>query len=145
MVALEGGATPASLLPSWRDGRVKQAVIARALQLRRELPTLFAEGDYTPLRAEGPAADHILAFARRQGRHACIVAVTRLPAALLGQDADTPLPPPAAWEGTSLPLPQALSGSRWRDAMEDAAPLPATGAIPVAALFERLPVALLAT
>jgi (1->4)-alpha-D-glucan 1-alpha-D-glucosylmutase len=146
--ALKAGAPPASLLPEWRDGRVKQAVIARALALRRAEPALFAEGDYIPLKAEGPAAEHVLAFVRRLGRSACVVAVTRLPAVLLGAEAALPLPPAAAWEGTSLPLPQALAGTALRDMLGDAlpvAPLASGAAFPAATLFAGLPVALLAT
>ena len=65
--ALRGGATPAALLETWRDGRVKQAVIARTLALRREGADLFARGDYRPLEATGPLARHVLAFLRVHG------------------------------------------------------------------------------
>ena len=36
--ALEADETPVALAAQWRDGRVKQAVIRRALALRREVP-----------------------------------------------------------------------------------------------------------
>ena len=45
-------------------GRVKQAVIARTLALRRAVPELFARGDYMPLEATGALARHVVAFAR---------------------------------------------------------------------------------
>jgi len=35
---------PDSLMPAWRDGRVKQAVIARVLALRARAPELFTAG-----------------------------------------------------------------------------------------------------
>ena len=48
---------------SLADGSVdKQRVTSTALRLRRDRPELFT--GYTPLVAEGPAADHVLAFDR---------------------------------------------------------------------------------
>ena len=40
-------------MPQWRDGRIKQALIARTLALRRAVPALFAEGSYEPLDVRG--------------------------------------------------------------------------------------------
>ena len=80
---LEQAAAPADLLASWRDGRVKQHVIARALALRRRAPELFLQGDYQPLATTGTHAERILAFARRGPEGAAIVVVPRLAAALL--------------------------------------------------------------
>ncbi len=45
----------------------KLLVTARALRLRRARPDWFA-GGYTPVTATGPAADHVLAFARGGAR-----------------------------------------------------------------------------
>ncbi len=67
----------------WRDGRVKQAVIAAALAIRAADPALFARGEYVPVEAEGIAARHVIAFARRFEGRAAIVAVPRLPWGLL--------------------------------------------------------------
>ncbi|TPG60405.1 malto-oligosyltrehalose synthase [Roseomonas nepalensis] len=140
--ALEAGEAPADLLAHWKDGRVKAAVLARALALRARLPALFAEGDYLPLEAEGPMAAHVLAFARRQGDTAAVTVVTRLPARMLGEDG-RPLVPAAAWEGTVLTLPAPLAGMAFRDALGDA-PVEGGAGLPIGALLGRLPVALLA-
>ena len=102
--ALDAGAPPQDLLPSWQDGRVKQAVLARALALRAALPAIFATGDHLPLAVEGPLAAHVLAFLRAHRGGAVIAVVTRLPAALL-RDSPLPLVPPAEWGGTELVLP----------------------------------------
>ena len=59
---------PEDLAQTWRDGRIKQALIARTLALRRSTPELFAEGSYEPLEVRGTFADHVIAFARRLGR-----------------------------------------------------------------------------
>jgi (1->4)-alpha-D-glucan 1-alpha-D-glucosylmutase len=80
-------------LDSGHQVDAKLAVTARALRLRRERPTAFA-GAYSPLAATGPAAEHLIAFAR--GDEVVTVA-SRLPAtlALRGGWADTTLALPA--------------------------------------------------
>jgi (1->4)-alpha-D-glucan 1-alpha-D-glucosylmutase len=82
----------------------KLLVTSRALRLRRDHPDWFG-GSYAPLAAEGPAAEHAVAFLR--GGNAVTV-VTRLPAALRRRE---------GWGETVLPLPDAdwldvLTGSR---------------------------------
>ena len=72
-----------ALAETWRDGRVKQALIQRALGVRRSQPDLFARGSYQPLQVTGPLSDHIVAFARSLGDSHVIVVVPRLAARLL--------------------------------------------------------------
>ncbi|MDQ7251435.1 malto-oligosyltrehalose synthase [Dongia sedimenti] len=69
-----------ALLAEWRDGRIKQAVIARLLQFRREHPRLFAEGSYEPLVVTGAKAAHLIAFTRQVDNEALLVVVPRLTA-----------------------------------------------------------------
>ncbi|HLL89881.1 MAG TPA: malto-oligosyltrehalose synthase, partial [Tepidisphaeraceae bacterium] len=64
------------------DGRAKLYATARALHARRQYPGLFTTGDYTPLTATGPGAEHLFAFARRHGTATAVAAVPRLPAKL---------------------------------------------------------------
>jgi len=47
------------------DPRMKLFLTWRLLELRRKMPLLFADGDYLPLSVVGPAAEHVVAFARR--------------------------------------------------------------------------------
>ncbi len=112
--ALEARLEPAALARTWRDGRVKQAVIARILTLRRQAPALFARGDYVPLAVAGPCGERVIAFARQKGELALLVIVPRLPLRLLGE-AGAPLIPPGAWEDTSIELPAWLDGRGLRD------------------------------
>lgn len=42
----------------------KIRVVAAALRSRRERPATYLSGDYTPVAADGPAADHVIAFHR---------------------------------------------------------------------------------
>ena len=139
--ALEAGESPAGLLSHWKDGRVKQAVIARALALRAQRPELFAEGDYLPLEIQGAKAAHLLAFARRRGGQAAITVVTRLPAALLGE-ARQPLVPAEAWGDTAILLPPDMPGALTDVLNGGEVPAP-DGSLRAATLLARLPVALL--
>src|SRR5260221_10646542 len=91
-----------------RDSR-KLRVTSRGLRIRRDHPDWFtgAQATYTPLAAEGPAAGHVVAFARAKGAldgpgtGAAVTIATRLPVGLrrLGGWADTilPLPPGGGW------------------------------------------------
>ncbi|MFN2466040.1 MAG: malto-oligosyltrehalose synthase [Candidatus Dormibacteria bacterium] len=77
-------------------GIAKVRLVATALRVRRAAPEAFLHSSrYTPLLATGPAAAHLLAFAR--GTHlddrAVVVVVPRL---LLGRDLD--------WEATRLKI-----------------------------------------
>jgi hypothetical protein len=73
------------LARDWPNGHVKLARTRHLLRLRNELADVFASGDYEPLEVSGPHADHVMAFARRRGRHAAITAVARLYAPLSQQ------------------------------------------------------------
>jgi (1->4)-alpha-D-glucan 1-alpha-D-glucosylmutase len=68
----------------------KQSITAEALRLRRDRPELFTS--YTPLVAEGSAADHVLAF----DRGGAVTVVTRLPLGLEKK---------GGWGDTMLRLP----------------------------------------
>ncbi|HET6706500.1 malto-oligosyltrehalose synthase [Amycolatopsis sp.] len=102
------------------SGAAKLLVVHNALRLRREHPALFR--GYRPLRAEGPAAQHVLAYTRSAD---LAVAVTRLP---VGLEAD------GGWRDTVLPLPDGI----WTDVLTGRE---VTGDL--AALFGHYPVALL--
>ena len=95
-----GAATPAD----WQTGRIKQALIARLLELRRQHPGLFAAGSYLPIIPTAPGAGRVLAFERQFRGAALLVAA--------------PLPP---WGGVAAGFvaglaPEALS-ARWRDVL----------------------------
>jgi (1->4)-alpha-D-glucan 1-alpha-D-glucosylmutase len=132
--ALAAAAVPAELLPLWQNGAVKQAIIARSLALRQALPELFANGDYRKLEAEGPAAVHVLAFTRQYKGKTLITAVSRLAANF---NLTTPLVPVADWADTFLDLP---SGG-FADVFSGG--VITENRLPLARLFEKLPVALL--
>jgi len=93
----------ADLLDNWRDGRIKMYSTAKILRYRRSKQALFEAGEYIPLDVRGPAADYVLAYARRYGRQWSVTVVPRLLAALA--PACTPLRHAAEWRGTAVLLP----------------------------------------
>jgi (1->4)-alpha-D-glucan 1-alpha-D-glucosylmutase len=66
-----------SLAQHWPDGHIKLAWTRHLLKLRTELADVFAHGEYQPLEVTGAHRDHVIAFARRRGRNAAIVAVAK--------------------------------------------------------------------
>ena len=106
-------------------GAAKLLVTSRALRLRRARPELFA--GYRPLPAEGPAAAHVVAFARSPS---LVAVATRLPVRLAAD---------GGWRETVLPLPDGATG--WTDVLSGAA---VSGRAPLLAqVLSRYPVALL--
>ena len=65
------------LVQNWSNGHLKLAWTRQLLKLRTELADVFAHGDYEPLEISGPHRDHVIAFARRRGRDAAIIAVAK--------------------------------------------------------------------
>lgn len=118
LAQVHAGALP----PIDETGAAKLLVTTRTLRLRRDRPELFT--GYTPLFARGPAADHAVAF----DRGGAIAVATRLPISLAehGGWADTAL------ELGSAPVVDVLTGMTYEG-----------GAIPLARLLGRYPVALL--
>ncbi|MEU6997366.1 malto-oligosyltrehalose synthase [Nonomuraea sp. NPDC046570] len=105
----------------------KLLVTTQALRLRRRLGPA---APYTPLRAEGDAAEHAVAFARgpvgERGQSAAVAVATRLPVRLARR---------GGWHATALTLPP----GHWRDLLTGDL---YTGRIPLAHLLGRHPVAL---
>jgi maltooligosyltrehalose synthase len=128
-----------ALAANWRDGRIKQAVIARVLAVRRAAPRLFAEGAYESIGVQGPLARHVVAFARSLGGEIAITIVCRLTSALLADDALSIQR--LRWSGTRLLLPAEFRDAQLRDAI-GGAEFGETPANPAATLA-RLPIALL--
>jgi maltooligosyltrehalose synthase len=130
-----------ALLTDWRDGRVKQAVIAQTLALRRRYPRLFAEGSYEPIEVTGARAGHLMAFARRLDSDIAIIAVPRFPRALLDEN-DRITFVPSVWRDTALTAEGALPVV-WRNIFDDQTAGSANGKIAAISIFNRCPVALL--
>ena len=65
------------LVQNWRDGRIKAVLTRRLLRIRQEFPSLFRDGDYSPLSLEGVDAERVIGFARTHKRQRLVVAVGR--------------------------------------------------------------------
>jgi maltooligosyltrehalose synthase len=131
-----GNVSIETLLPRWRDGRIKQALIARVLALRAAQPLLFSDGSYEPLDVRGTHADKIVGFARRHDGDLAIVVVPRIASTLLRNGEVTfDL---TAWQDTTVFLPQ-------RCELVDifTGDCTAGDSFAVHSLFGRLPLALL--
>jgi (1->4)-alpha-D-glucan 1-alpha-D-glucosylmutase len=117
------------LARNWQDGRIKLAWIAHVLRLRNELTDVFTDGDYEPLDVSGLHRDHVIAFARRRGKDAAIIAAARLFAPFTQAGRVWP-----TWE--TLDATIALGGLSV-DGVD------AGGELPLSTLFQQLPVAVL--
>jgi len=127
------------LLKDWEDGRVKLFVIRQALVCRREHASLFAHGDYRPLEATGPLAEHVCAFARLGDGDAALTIVPRL---LARRGIEDPLLGPEAWgEATRVGVPAEI-GTRFVNALTGER-IVADGALELGRVFASFPVALL--
>lgn len=125
-----------------RDGRLKLAVTAALLRFRREQKQLFARGEYVPVKVEGGAAEHIVAYLRTTDQANVLVVAPRL-VHRLAQAKGTTVNDRAIWLGTRLQLPENLSGTRWTN-LFTGEPFDGDPAN-VEALFRTMPTAVLAS
>src|SRR6476659_7087456 len=101
----------------------KMRVVTAALQLRRDRADTFTDGGYTPVLAEGAAAEHLVAFLRADD---ALTAVTR----------HSVVRAETQWGDTSLTLPDGV----WVDRVGGGR---FSGRVLATDLFAELPVALL--
>lgn len=131
-----------SLLERPDDGRIKLFVTSRALSFRRGHASLFAHGEYVPLRASGSRAANVISFARVHEEEAAIVVASRF-FTRLGVGREGPLSlQREAWGDTTLRL-EGIEGGRFRDILTGREFEARDGALDVASLLSPLPVALL--
>ncbi|CAN5406734.1 malto-oligosyltrehalose synthase [soil metagenome] len=117
------------------DPRLKLLVTAKALRFRRDHSELFASGDFRPLKALGPAAEHVFAFLRTYESQVCLVVVPRLTAQM-------PAATDAAWQETRLALPQECRRRSWQDVLANRSWTEQDGSVTLATVFAKLPLAL---
>ncbi|WP_331691132.1 malto-oligosyltrehalose synthase [Pseudomonas sp. ZY71] len=106
--ALQEPLPPVELLANWRDGRIKQALIAEVLNLRVEHAELFRRGTYQALEVLGSQAHNVLAFAREhEGTQAIVIVPIRC--ATLLENGAVPQVDALRWGDTRVVLPFAAS------------------------------------
>ena len=117
--AQERAATLTAWLRSWGDARIKLAIVAAGLRLRRDRPELFLQGRYVPLQTDVSVPGGVVAFARVHEEQVAIFAVPRLAAALAGEGSPLPLGM-ERWKTSRVLLPAELAGRGFRDAVTGA-------------------------
>ncbi|KAA0012729.1 malto-oligosyltrehalose synthase [Billgrantia pellis] len=136
--ALDEGRDPVAALATWRDGRIKQALIERLLALRHAQRDLFVHGDYRELRTGGEHGERLVAFLRCHGDRQLLVVVPRLASERLA-GADHPHVPPQRWGDSHVVLPDEERGA-WQSALSDTTLRMERGSAAVAELLKDLPV-----
>lgn len=111
------------------DAHPKQRLVRAALRLRRERPDSFVGGTYSPVLADGPAADHLVGF--RRGPDGGVPDV-----AALATRRSLGLERSGGWRDTRVDLGE----SAWTDRLTGQF---VTGRVHLAELFLEHPVALL--
>jgi len=124
------------------DGRLKQFVTWRALELRRRRGTLFRDGGYVPLSIGGEHADHVCAFARVHKSEWAVAIASRLACTLLGGEEVLPVGEVC---GDTYVDVASLDGSAAEDVLTGTGVRATGGRMRLAELLARLPVALLAS
>ncbi|WP_248749836.1 malto-oligosyltrehalose synthase [Pseudomonas sp. MWU15-20650] len=101
------------LLSHWRDGRIKQALIAQVLAMRKAEPERLRSGCYTPLQVIGKHAQHVVAFCRESHGKRMLVVVPRWPHRLL-ENSVLPHINAQVWGDTRVKLPFACPTQNWK-------------------------------
>jgi (1->4)-alpha-D-glucan 1-alpha-D-glucosylmutase len=129
-----------AFLETWQDGRIKLAVIAALLGCREQERVLFAGNSYQPLEFQGPAAGHLLGYARQDHDRTCLVIVGRLFAGLIG-DRQAIYPGGTLWDDTDLVVPGTCR--RFEDALTGRTVAAQGERLTVSAILGDLPAAVL--
>jgi (1->4)-alpha-D-glucan 1-alpha-D-glucosylmutase len=140
--ALAMNADPTDCLQSWRDGRVKQALIRSLLSLRCQAPMLFARGKYIPIPVKGEMRNHVIAFARHLEGSALIVTVPRLVHDLMANEDRLSINPQYLRDNT-LSLPPQLVGHKFTALWSRGNLLPAEAELPLDRALADFPMSVL--
>ena len=126
------GVDLSALLEGWEDCAIKLRLIADLLEFRRRHPTLFQNGSYEAVTAEGPAADRICSFVRRGDDSAILIAALLYPSR-----------GPAGLKETKILLPKGLGTLSWASLFENYTPASHDGSIAARCLFAKIPIIVL--
>lgn len=143
--SLENFAEPASLVESWRDGRLKFFLTRVALRFRRANRELFLRGGYLPLEAEGEHPESVCGYARKLGDSWAVTVTPRLATRVIAQG-EFPLGD-AAWGASAAVVLPVGAPVRWKDVFTGTLLSAAGGRkrrLRLSEVFSQLPFALLA-
>jgi len=148
------GRSMEELLTNWKDGRIKQAVLARAYALRAAMPEVFAHGSYQPLAPRGAASGHAIAYARRSSQGAAVFVLAPLRCAAGIETGGAGCEPDQAgyepritrgfWRDTHVVLPDRYAGAELHNALTGGSHRSGEdGRLMLADVLSGLPVAML--
>jgi len=140
--AISANIEPRHLLDTWRDGRVKQAVIQTVLRLRRQSASVFSRGSYQPLTVKGALADRMIAFARTDTAGTVVVVVPRLVSGLLQVKTHLHFDP-ARLQDSTVGLPANLRGRLMRPLFDGGDVIMVQAELQLDALLSDFPMAVL--
>ncbi len=146
VAALGADASIPALMANWKDGHIKQAILSRALELRRDQIEIFAHGDYFALPVLGARKNHVLAFLRTWQDRDVFILVPRLCYAGVSshQSQGLPLIDPLFWGDTGVVLPRRYIAADLHDVLGGTkSRCPPDGLLRMADVFTELPVAVL--
>jgi malto-oligosyltrehalose synthase/4-alpha-glucanotransferase len=121
------------------DARIKLWLTHTILNVRKQHPDLFAEGQYIPLAIEGRYKDHVLAFARQYRENWLIVAVP-LHLATMSDQQNKEIPV-LDWKDTRILLPPDAP-DEWEHSFLKTSGS-SVGSIAVKEIFKPVPMAIL--
>lgn len=127
------------LLAGWRDGHIKQWLVAQVLNWRKAQPEVFSSGNYQSLDTVGEHASRVCAFVREYADQAILVAVPLRASALLGDSSD-PLVPAERWGDTAIVLPDHMHAGALGNLLTGAPVETQGGRIALSELMAQLPV-----
>jgi len=126
------------------DGSIKLFLIWKALQFRKHHRSLFEEGDYLPLKAEGLFSEHVITFARQCHDDALIVIVPRLCARIAWSQDIWPMDA-ELWKDTRVDISKLHYAKSLTNVFTGETPQPdETGCVKLAEVMANFPLALLA-
>ncbi len=135
------------LLATPGDGAIKLYVTATALRHRRDNASLYAKGEYIPLKVEGEHAAKVVGFGRRHEGQVILVVAPRLASGLMGADGTTSPVGRGCWRDTRVVVPNGWEARGWRNLFTDRRHEPSTSeghrTLLVGDLFQDIPVGLL--
>lgn len=129
------------LLSHKENGRIKLFLTYKVLQAIKANLAIFQKGDYQPLEVSGKFKEHIVAFARSNGKKTIVVITPRFLTSLI-KPGKYPLGE-QVWQDTCVHLPPTAS-STWQDAITDQK-IQANGTLPVGEALKYFPVSLLSS
>jgi (1->4)-alpha-D-glucan 1-alpha-D-glucosylmutase len=136
----------AEYVRSWHDGRIKLAITAAGLRMRRDHPDLFLQGLYLPLETQSVVNGMLVAFTRILDDRAVVFVAPRLSARLPRDGNVVPLGM-ECWKTSRILLPPVLAGRTFRHALTGAELRPTTtdseAWLFAGQIFETVPIGML--